>query len=299
MTINRPAASESNARGYFLVLLAASLWASLGVIYKFLAESYGIPPLAVALFRAGLGSLILLLGLLLIRPGWLHIDRQTAKVVAAYGVFGVALFYATYINAILTAGVAVAAVLMYTAPAWVALIAWRFLDEKLTRVHLLALLLTLLGSALVAQIYRPELLRLNALGVMWGLLSGLTYGLWSVFNKIGVRYTNPWTFHAYGMGIGALVLLIFQPVDPILTALQSPPALGWLLLMALGPTVGASVAYASGVRSVPVSVASLVATLEPVLAAVLAHIVFGETLSVGQLAGGLLILLAVWLLRPR
>jgi len=59
------------------------------------------------------------------------------------------------------------------------------------------------------------------------------------------------------------------------------------------------VAYAAGVRTVPVSVASLVATLEPVLAALLAFVVLGETLSVEQLLGGGLILLAVWLLRPR
>ena len=51
--------------------------------------------------------------------------------------------------------------------------------------------------------------------------------------------------------------------------------------------------------TVPVSVASLVATLEPVLAAVLAYLFLGETLSIGQVAGGALILLAVWLLRPR
>ena len=52
-----------------------------------------------------------------------------------YGVFGIALFYATYINAILSVGVAVAAVLLYTAPVWVTLIAWRFLGERLTRMH--------------------------------------------------------------------------------------------------------------------------------------------------------------------
>ena len=49
----------------------------------------------------------------------------------------------------------------------------------------------------------------------------------------------------------------------------------------------------------PVSVASLVATLEPVLAALLAFLVLGETMGVGQMVGGLLILMAVWLLRPR
>ncbi|HNS01003.1 MAG TPA: DMT family transporter [Anaerolineae bacterium] len=292
-------ASGSTARGYALVLLAASLWATLGVIYHFLARTYGMPPLAVAGLRAGLGGVILLIGLLALRRSWLRIDRRAARVVLVYGVVGIAFFYAAYINAILTVGVAVSAVLLYTAPAWVALLAWRFLGEQLTRTHLIALTLTLAGSALVAQIYQPGLLRVNALGILWGLLSGFSYALWSVFNKVGVRHTNPWTLQCYGMLVGSAALLLFQPLAPLAGALQDPGAAVWLLLLALGPTVGASVAYAAGVRTVPVSVASLIATLEPVLAALLAFLVLGETLGLGQIAGGALILLAVWLLRPR
>lgn len=302
MTTGSPSSSPvpaSQARGYALVLLAASLWATLGIIYKYLATSYGLPPLAVAGLRAGLGGLMLLAGLLILRPGSLRLNRRALQIALLYGVFGIALFYATYINAILSLGVAVAAVLLYTAPVWVAVIAWRFLGEKLTRAHLVALLLTLSGSALVAQIYQPGLLRLNAMGIVWGLLSGLTYGLWSVFNKIGVRHTDPWTLQCYGMLVGSVVLLVLQPLQPLAGALHNSATIFWLLLLALGPTVGASVAYAAGVRSVPVSVASLIATLEPVLAALLAYLVFGETLSAGQIAGGVLILAAVWLIRPR
>ena len=294
-----PASSATAASGYFLVLLAAALWATLGIIYKYLAENYGLPPLAVAAYRAGLGGLLLLVGLLILRRSWLRLNRQAVRVVVLYGVFGIALFYATYINAILSVGVAVAAVLLYTAPAWVALIAWRFLGERLTRMHVAALLLTLAGTALVAQIYRPEMVRLNVMGIVWGLLSGLTYALWSVFNKVGVRQTNPWTLQCYGMLIGAAVLLLFQPLTPLVGVSQSPGALAWLLVLALGPTVGVSVAYAAGVRVVPVSVASLVATFEPVLAALLAYLFLGETLGMGQMVGGALILFAVWLLRPK
>ncbi|HSN73460.1 MAG TPA: DMT family transporter, partial [Anaerolineae bacterium] len=215
-------APASLARGYFLVLLAASLWATLGIIYNYLAGVYGLPPLAVAGLRAGLGGLLLLAGLLVLRPSWLRLSRQALRVVLLYGVFGIALFYAAYINAILSVGVAVAAVLLYTAPAWVAVIAWRFLDERLTRTHVTALLLTLAGSALVAQVFQPGLLRLNAVGIVWGLLSGLTYGLWSVFNKVGVRHTNPWTLQCYGMLVGSVVLLLLQPLAPLAGALQSP-----------------------------------------------------------------------------
>jgi DME family drug/metabolite transporter len=197
-------------------------------------------------------------------------------------------------------GVAVAAVLLYTAPAWVALNAWQFVGEQLTRRHGAALLLTLIGVALVAQVHELANLRLNASGLLWGLLAGLTYALWSVFNKVGVRHTNPWTLQCYGMLVGAAALLALRPWTATTgAAWAAPQTLFWLLVLALGPTIGASVAYAAGVRTVPVSVASLIATLEPVLAALLAYAVLGEKMDGAQALGGALILLAVWLLRPR
>lgn len=286
-------------RGYLLVLLAASLWATLGVIYTLLAREGGLAPLTVAALRAGLGGLLLWLGLLCLRREWLRLSRPALRVVVLYGLVGVALFYASYINAILTVGVAVSAVLLYTAPAWVALIAWRFLGEPMTGRHVAALALTLAGTTLVAQIHQIQALRLDLAGIGWGLMAGLTYALWSVFNKVGVRHTNPWTLQCYGMLVGAAALLVVQPSQPLAGIVDPPETIFWLLVLALGPTIGASVAYAAGVRTVPVSVASLVATLEPVLAALLAFVVLGETLNAGQMAGGVLILLAVWLLRPR
>lgn len=298
MTTPPSVSSPETGRGYALVLLAASLWATIGVIYNFLGR-FGLPPLAMAGLRAALGGLFLFAGLLILRPAWLRVSRRALLLIVLYGVVGIAFFYAAYIQAILAVGVGVAAVLLYTAPAWVAVIAWRFLGESLTRTHLLALLLTLLGSALVAQLYQPGVLRLNAVGILWGLLSGLTYGLWSVFNKIGVRHTNPWTLQCYGMLLGAALLFAIQPLAPVWAGATQPGAAVWLVIMALGPTIGASVAYAAGVRHVPVSVASIIATLEPVLAALSAYVVLGETMNAGQIAGGLLILVAVWLLRPR
>ncbi|MCB0234954.1 MAG: DMT family transporter, partial [Anaerolineae bacterium] len=163
--------STGTLRGYLLVLLAASLWATLGVIYTVLARDSGLAAISVAALRAGMGGLLLLGGLFFLRRDWLRINRRALIVVVLYGIFGVALFYASYVNAILAVGVAVAAVLLYTAPAWVALIAWRFLGEQLTKRHVAALLLTLIGAALVAQVFAMGAVRLDVVGVLWGLLA--------------------------------------------------------------------------------------------------------------------------------
>lgn len=289
--------SSRTARGYLLVLLAATLWASIGVFYKFLIDDHGMQPLAAAALRGSAGGLILLVALLLLRAD-LRVPRREWPVFLAYGVFGVALFFICYVNAINLTGVAVAAVLMYTSPAWVAAISWRWMGERLGRRGLAALGLAILGAALVAQVYDLSQLRLNGLGVLLGLAAGLTYGLYSVFNKRLVRHNRPWVVQVYGLLIGALVLLPLTSPAELARGWATSETLLLVIGMGILPTLLASMAFAFGVQWVPVSVAAIVATFEPVVATFFGYLFFGERLDPLQWVGTACIVSAVLLLRP-
>jgi drug/metabolite transporter, DME family len=288
-------------RGYMLVLVAATLWASIGVFYKFLINDHGLLPLAAAGLRGSAGGLLLLAALLLLRVD-LHVPRRQWPGLLAYGVFGVALFFITYVNAINLLGVAVAAVLMYTSPAWVAVISWRWMGEKLDRRGVVALALALFGAALVARIYNPAAVQQASnggwLGVALGLAAGLTYGLYSVFNKALVRHNRPWVVQVYGLLIGAAILVALVPPVELAKGWASPHAIALLIGMGLIPTLLASLAFAIGVQWVPVSLAAIVATFEPAVATLFGYLFFAERLEPLQWLGTAFILSAVVLLRP-
>jgi DME family drug/metabolite transporter len=288
---------SKSIQGYALVLVAATLWASIGVFYKYLINDFGLIPLAAAALRGSVGGLILLFALLLLRVN-LRVPRRDWPGFLAYGIFGVALFFICYVNAINLTGVAVAAVLMYTSPAWVAVISWRWLGEKLGRRGLVALALALTGAALVARVYDSAQLRLSWPGVLAGLASGLTYGLYSVFNKLLVRRNRPWVVQVYGLLIGAAVLVALVPKGELARGWVSPASVALLIGMGIIPTLLASLAFAVGVQWIPVSVAAIVATLEPVVATSFGYLFFAERLEVGQWIGTACILSAVLLLRP-
>jgi DME family drug/metabolite transporter len=293
-----PSALRDNAvRGYLLILTAATFWATIGVFYTLLIDRHAMTPLAAAALRGALGGIILLVVLLLLRVN-LRVPRRDWLGFLAYGIFGVALFFITYVNAIHLTGVAVAAVLLYTSPAWVAVISSRWMGEHLGRRGVAALLLAVLGAALVARIYNLALLRLNAAGILMGLAAGLTYGLYSIFNKVLVRRNRPWVVQVYGLLIGAGILLALAPRAELARGFASPESIGLLLGMALVPTLLASLSFAIGVQWVPVSVAAIVATWEPVVAALFGYLFFGERLDFGQWLGTACILSAVLLLRP-
>lgn len=294
-----PESPSSSARGYALVLLAATLWGAMGVFYKVLIERYQMTPLAVATLRSLLGGVILCAFLVILRRRLLRVQARDLPLLIAYGVIGVAGFFVAYAYAVALTGVAVAAVLLYTAPAWVGLIAWRWLGESMHARVVVALLMTLAGSVLVAGLYDLDSLQVNGLGILAGLGAGLGYALWSVFNKLAVQRYSAWTVQTYGLLIGAATLLLVLPTAQRATPDDLRAAWPWLLAMALGPTLGGALAYSLGVRSIPVSIASIVATLEPVIAMVFAFFLFDERLSLPQLLGSALIIGAVVMLRPQ
>ncbi len=285
--------------GYALVALAALCWATIGIFYTAAVKEFGLAPLTVAAYRALVAGIIL--GIALLPRGWVwfHVRREHIPLFLAYVLFGIVVFYAVYVYAVALVGMAVAAVLLYTAPAWVALIARLFLGEPLTRRVVIALALTWIGVILVAEAFDLSHLRLNAWGFIAGLLSGFTYGLYSVFQKVAVRHYRPWTVQWYGLFLGGFILAATQPPARFLAPLHRPEVWLWLIGLALIPTLGGGLAYSVGVQWIPVSVASIVATLEPVAATFLGYVVLGERLHPAQWVGGAFILVAVWLLRPR
>lgn len=295
--VQHQAATNRSVRGYLMILTAATLWASLGVFYKYLINDYGLQPLTVAALRGSVGGLILLATLFLLQVN-LRVPRRDWLTFLAYGVIGVALFFICYVTAINLAGVAVAAVLMYTSPAWVALISWRWLGERLSGRGLAALGCALAGAALVARVYNLEALRLNGLGVLAGLAAGLTYGLYSVFNKLLVRRNAPWVVQTYGLLIGAGVLLLLVPAGELARGFASPAAVALIVGMGIVPTLIASLAFAIGVQWIPISMAAIVAIWEPAVATLFGYVLFDERLEAGQWLGMAGIVGAVLLLKP-
>ena len=287
-------------RGYGLALVAAALWATLGLFYGGL-EAYGLSRLTIVFYRAALTATMLFIVLGLPfgfaqdrrRRDWLRVARRDWLLFAALGLLGVAVFFVIYIDAIARIGMGMAAVLMYTAPAWVTLLSTIFFKERLGGPKIIAVLLACGGCALVGQVYNLASVRLNLLGILAGLGAGLTYGLYTLFSKVAQRRYTSWATLAYALGLGALFMLPLQSPPDLVRAVTTPAALFWLLMLALVPTLGGGVAFNAALRRIPASSASIVATLEPVIATLLGWAFLDERLEPLQLLGAGLILAAV------
>jgi DME family drug/metabolite transporter len=267
--------------GYLFVALAALLWGSLGPVARAAFEA-GVSPLELAFWRAGIAGVCFAAHAA--ARGRFRIARGDVAGLVLFALLGVTILYWSYLRAVELGGSALAAVLLYTAPAWVALGAALWLGERFTMRAFAALLLALAGVVLVAAGGGGET-RVSAAAVAWGLVSGLAYAAYYLFGKrYFARYETP-TLFLYALPIGALSLLPAVRFAP-----KGAAAWGAILFIAVVPTYLAYLLYAHGLRRVEATRAAMVATLEPVVAAAAAYAAWGERLGVAGTIGGALVL---------
>jgi len=279
--------------GYAYIVAAALLWATIGPAARFALRAE-IEPLEISFWRAAIAGLLFVLHAAV--RGRLRIARSDLPAVSGFALFGVTIFYWSYFRAVELGGAALAAILLYTAPAWVAIAAALWLGERLTARKSLAVGMTLAGIALVAFGSGTSAgsgggvtaSRLPAMA--WGLLSGLAYAAYYLFGKRYFTRYEASTLFAYALPVGALLLLPMVAFAP-------KSAANWLVLIFLGvvPTYGAYLLYSFGLARLEATRAATVATLEPVAAAALAYVVWGEALRGPGYVGAALVLSGVLL----
>jgi drug/metabolite transporter (DMT)-like permease len=287
--------------GYLLVLAAATLWGSLGIAVRHL-DGAGVGAFEASAWRAGLacaGAIALAFA----RRRSLRLSLRDLPLFAAYGLVSIAIFFVTYFTAITLTTVATAAILLYTAPAWVIALSAILFGEDLSARKLAALGLAFVGCALVVGAYDPEALRLNLPGVAAGLGAGLTYGLYSIFGKHALRRHDPLVVLVYALGFGAAFLVVLGLLAGVPVGRFAPSHLATaavpLLYLALVTTLAAQWLYVSGLARVEAGRASVMATVEVLVAGLLGYLFFREVLQGPQLFGGALVLSAVFLVRSQ
>ncbi len=282
-------------RGYGLVLLAVLFWASIGVVGKALYRM-GVDPVGAATLRVLLAWAITALWLSS-RKGGFRVPLRKIPGLVLYGAVAVALNYLCYLYALEFIGVTPAIVLVYTHPVAVAILSRALFRESLGRRKVLSLFLTLVGVFLVAQGYDPARFRVNLPGVLLalGTSGGITfYNLWG---KRLVRDLDPWTVLFWGFAVGGLLLGVFRGLVFRGPWGYPPRAWGLLLFLALFPSVLGYGLYLRALQRLEASRAAIAATLEPVLASVLAVLFLGEKIQGLQALGGLSVLIGVLAVR--
>lgn len=294
------------ALGYAMVLTAASLWAVNGVISKVIIESGSIPAQRLTEVRTTGAFLLLAAVLVLSRPDSLRVQRSELPMLLIFGVLGLALVQWFYFEAISRLDIGVALLIQYVAPVLVALWARFAYHEPVRRRIWAALALSILGIALLVELWNG--LTLDGLGVAAALGSATTFAVYVLSAERAIARRDPVSLVCYGFLLASIFWALVQPWTSFPFGLvdESISLLGrldhvtlpvWLLMiwMVVLGTMLPFALLASSLRHIPASRAAITAMFEPVAATVFAFAWLGEALTEFQLVGAFVVLTAILL----
>lgn len=282
--------SRGRLIGALAVAAAASMWGTLGFFAKVL-YARGVSFESLVAVRASVGWVAVICFVLATGGARsLRVGRRDLALLVPLGVIGIGLFYLLYFYTVRESTVGTAAILLYSSPAFVVVLAWLFLREPLGAAKVTALLLTICGIFLVVGGYDPANLEVNPTVLLTGLLSGLAYGLYSIFGRPVATYLSPAVVLSYALGLGAVLLVVAAlPTLDTLVGL-SAGSYALLFMLAVVHTTLAFALYTYGMRHLGAGRAAIVATIEPVIAGATGILLLGEALTAPKLLGALLVL---------
>jgi drug/metabolite transporter (DMT)-like permease len=308
-----PRSGEHRTRGYLLAVLAAACWATGGLTAKwmFTAPSevpagWHVQPLGIAIDPAvlsgcrALAAFVLLAAyLVLFRRGDLRIVRRDLPFLAVFGVVGLAGVHYTYFKTISLTGVATAILLEYLAPIVVLVVSVLFLRQRVTWALPAGVALSVLGCALVVGAVGGGGLTVSPEGIAWGLASAVLFATYSLMGTYAAGRFTPWTLLVWGLGFATLFWLVALGPEKVLGAFVDGPTTVAIVYVAVMSTIVPFGAFLMALHYIGPTQATITATLEPVLAALGAFVLFGEKLTASQLVGGAFVIAAIVLVQWR
>lgn len=286
---------KAPAGAYASILAAAALWGVIGLWNRNLMAA-GLSPTSIVVVR-NFGGMVLLCLVFAVRDrSVFRVERAHLKYFFGTGVISVVLFTVCYFSCQKICSLAVASILLYTAPSFVVVLSAILWKEPVTKKKLLALGLTLVGCALVCGLFAGDL-TVTLPGILLGLGAGFFYALYSIFGRYALDHygsmtVTVWTF----LFAGPASLVLLRPSE--LAEVFSAPGT-WLTAAGLVvfSTVLPYILYTRGLSQVESGKASIMASLEPVVASLAGVLVFDEPMSWFTLAGIVCVLAGVYILR--
>jgi drug/metabolite transporter (DMT)-like permease len=288
--------------GYLLTVAAAALFAVNGTVST-LALQAGIEPTNLTALRCTGAALVLVAVLAVVAPGRLRITWREVPFIAVFGVVGIALTQYLYYVAIGRLPVGIALVFEMTAPVFIALYVWLVRREHVRSRLWVALALSLSGLVFVAQVWEGGG-SLDLTGVLAALAAAVCLAAYYLLGERGTADRDPVALTAWSFVAAAVFWAIAAPwwlFDAGVLLERVPLSLGSLqvpawVLVAWIVVLGAVLPFwlsLGALRHIPPTTAGIVATAEPVLAAIVAWLWLEQVLTGWQVVGGVVVLAGI------
>ena len=272
-------------KGVVLCSVSALAWAISGPLSR-LSFAEGVTPGTVAFWRVAISGVCFLLHALALRDPLP--SRRSVLILALFGVVNVPVFFLSYQLAIQKSGSALAIVLMFTAPVWVALLSRIVFQESIDRGKLAAIFMALFGVVLVCLSGGSLGGEVSYVGLGSGIVCGLFYAGQFIFYSWWKERLSTAVLFAFTFLPASAVLACFAEFQPISAA-------GWtgIALPAFVSTYAAYYLYGRSLLYLTPVQAAVIGNLEPVAGTILSWWFWNENFSAAGWLGCACVIVSV------
>ncbi|WP_270180980.1 DMT family transporter [Alkalihalobacillus sp. CinArs1] len=277
---------------WLLIAIGASLWGIIGVFVTYLYE-LGFTPIQVVAIRVLTAAIFMSSYVLFKNRNLFNIRLKDSRYFIGTGIISIVLFNWCLFSSMEESSISIAFILLYTAPAFVTILSRLLFKEALTPRKMTALLITLVGCSLVIGIFSSSSSSISLYGLILGLGSGFFYALYSIFGKFALNKYDSLTVTVYTFLFATIAIVPFSGLESKIGMFTNLNVLGLIIGLGFLSTMLPFIFYTKGLQHVESSRASIIATVEPVVASLVGFFIFNETLSMWQYIGMIMVISSV------
>lgn len=282
--------NKSKLISSFAILLAGCLWGSMGLFVR-KYDAYNIVSFDIVAIRAVMTTLLMFVFLFVYNQKLLRIRLKDIWCFFGTGLCSIVFFNYCYFKTITRTSMSVAAVLLYTAPAMVIIMSRVLFKERLNGRKMIALFMTFFGCIFVTGVLKEQA-DLDGQSILIGLGSGFGYALYSIFSRYAIeRKYESLTISFYTFLFAAIGLIPFANIqEDVRVCASSAGMLLFTICFGLLSTVLPYILYTFGLKHTENGKASILASVEPLVATLLGIMIFKENMTISGIIGMILIL---------
>lgn len=281
-------------RAIAYIVLAGLLWGTSGIFVRFL-ETYGISPMQMTFVRGFVGTVAVGIYILITNKSLFKTKKENIPFYIGSGIC-ILLTAVLYYSSMQKTSVATSVILMYMAPVYVMIYSVLLLKEKFTFLKGVAIVLMLIGCALVSGVAGE--LKYDLVGILLGILSGITYGAYSIITKIEMQKkfnSLSATFYCYFV-MAVISMCVSKPAAVFSVAISSWQTMFLMIGLGIFTFALPYFLYNLGLQKIPAGTASSLAVFEPLAATFYSTMFFNEPLDVFSVVGFISIVVSVIML---
>jgi drug/metabolite transporter, DME family len=278
-----------------MIVISATLWGIIAIFVRNLANA-GFTPMEIVTLRVIIAAIVLgLIGIVKYRNE-MKIKIRDIGLFIGTGICSIVLFNWCYFTSISQMNLSIAVILLYTAPAFVTVLSFLFLKEEMNSKKIISVAATILGCVLIAGFNVKDTTSVSSSGILIGLGAGFGYALYSIFGKFALKKYQTFTVTFYTFLIASMTLIPITRIWNRGELFLSDDVFFYVLGLGIIPTVIAYLLYTKGLEKIESSKASIIATVEPLVASLLSVFLYDESFGFIQFLGSILILGSVLLI---